>query len=286
MSRGAADEMSIGGAMASASPAAAMPAERRGLLVPGPRGLLEPGADLDGTAWVLPGQGTALENALDRFGHVEPAAAERGVERHDAVLAQPDHHLGALVAGKIVPHEQQTQWRQMLGQGEAFRQSVLPALPRGTNRGGLDRLRRGGQRGDDCGQGLLEPAMQDRVRAPADRLDIHLPGRRLKQGQELACAAPDILMGLGGGAPVRLPGTSGMRHRLERPGLVFAPNRQAKRGGERVGSLDQPLFATASGSVTVTGPPRLRLRTTAPVSHQVRLFCQPKPASCRVRPIV
>ena len=69
----------------------------------------------------------ALESALDRFGHVEPAAAERGVERHDAVLAQPDHHLSALVAGEVVPHEQQTQPRQRLGQGEVFCQSVLPA---------------------------------------------------------------------------------------------------------------------------------------------------------------
>ncbi len=32
-------------------------------------------------------QRTALEDALDQFGHIELAAAERGVERHDAVLA-------------------------------------------------------------------------------------------------------------------------------------------------------------------------------------------------------
>ena len=120
LSCGAPDGMPISGAMASALPASAMPAERRGLLVPGLCGMLESGADLDGTAWMLPGQNTALENALDRFGHIEAAAAERGVERHDAVLAQPDHHLGVPVAGKIVPHEQKPQWRQMLGQGEVY----------------------------------------------------------------------------------------------------------------------------------------------------------------------
>jgi hypothetical protein len=90
----------------------------------------------------------------------------------------------------------------------------------------------------------------------------------------------------GGGMALRAPTAARVRHRLEGPGLVLAPDRQAEGGAERVGPLDQPLLAAASGSVTATRPSCLRLRTTTPVSHQVRLLCQPKPAACSVRPIV
>jgi len=46
--------------MAPPSPPAAVPGEGRGLLVPRPRGLLEPGADLRGTVRMLPCQRVAL----------------------------------------------------------------------------------------------------------------------------------------------------------------------------------------------------------------------------------
>ena len=72
--------------------------------MPVPRfgGLLEPSANLCWALRMLAVERAALEDALDGFGHVQPAAAERGVERHDAVLAEPDHHLGILVAGEVV----------------------------------------------------------------------------------------------------------------------------------------------------------------------------------------
>src|SRR3954463_4335871 len=76
-----------------------------------------------------------------------------------------------------------------------------------------------------------------------------------------------------------------MRPGLKGTGLVLAPDRQPKLGAQRVGSLDQPLFTAASGSTTVTVP-CLRRRVTTPVWHQVRLFCQLRPASCSVRQIV
>src|SRR5664279_3376011 len=129
--------------------------------------------------------------------------------------------------------------------------------------------------------------MQDQVGAAADRLDIHLTGLRLKQGQNLAGATSNILVRLRSGTTLSLPAAARIRHRLERTGLVFAPDREAERGAERVGALDEPLFSAASRSVTViTTPSRLRLRTTTPVSHQLRLRCQLKPAACKVRPIV
>src|SRR4029450_8012584 len=109
MGSGAANGVSFAGSFAPPLPALAIPEEGRGLPVPGTRGLLEPGADLGGALRVLPVGGATLEDALDGLGHVEPTAAERGVERHDAVPAQPEHHLGALVAAEIVPHQQEAQ---------------------------------------------------------------------------------------------------------------------------------------------------------------------------------
>src|ERR1700760_1463541 len=108
----------------------------------------------------------------------------------------------------------------------------------------------------------------------------------MEQGQDLGRAAADVFVRLRGGLAGWSPTAARMRPSLERTGLVRAPHRQAKASALRASPLDQPLFTAASGSVTLTWPPCLRLRTTTPVSHQVRLFCQPKPAACRMRPIV
>src|SRR3954469_10935307 len=107
----------------------------------------------------------------------------------------------------------------------------------------------------------------------------------MKQGQDLGCATPDVFVRLLGRVFARLPGYPGMRHGLERPGLVRAPDRQPKLSAERVSLLDQPLFTAASGSTRVTVP-CLRRRVATPVWHQVRLFCQLSPAACSVRQIV
>ena len=107
----------------------------------------------------------------------------------------------------------------------------------------------------------------------------------MEQGQDLGCAAPDVFVRLLGRVVARLPGWAGMRPGLKRPGLVRAPDREPKLRAQRVGPLDQPLFTAASGSLTRTTP-RLRWRIATPVSHQVRLFCQLRPASCSVRQIV
>src|SRR3569623_1777024 len=108
----------------------------------------------------------------------------------------------------------------------------------------------------------------------------------MEQGQDLAWATPDILVRPDGRVTLRPPTAARLRYSLERTSLVLAPDRQAERGTERIGPFDQPLFAAASGSMTVTRPPCLRLRTTTPASHQLRPFCQLKPAACCVRPFV
>src|SRR3982750_4790402 len=107
----------------------------------------------------------------------------------------------------------------------------------------------------------------------------------MEQGQDLGRAAADVFVRLGGRVLARLPGYAGMRHGLKRPLLVLAPDREPKLGAEPVGFLVPPLFSAAPGSLTRTTP-CLRWRIPTPVSHQVRLFCQLRPASCRVRQIV
>ena len=103
--------------------------------------------------------------------------------------------------------------------------------------------------------------------------------------RKLQATAADVLVRLGGRSPSRLPGHAGMGHGLKGTGLVLTPDRQPKLGAERVGLLDQLFLAIASGSLT-RPTPCLRWRIATPVSHQVRLFCQLRPASCRVRQIV
>ena len=254
MSARAAEGMCIAALLSPSLPAFAVPEEGCGLPVPGLRGLLKPGADLRRVLRVLAVERASLEDALDGLGHVQPAAPKWRVERHDAVLAEPNHHFGSLVAGEVVPDEEHAQRRQLGGQGEALRQAVLPGLPGAAGQRGIGRRGGRGHRRQDCLEPLLQPAMQDRIGAAADRLEVHLARRRMEQGQDLAGAAADILVRPGRGVALRPPAAARLRHRLEWAGLVLAPDRQAERGAERVSPLDQPLFAAAFGSVTVTGP--------------------------------
>src|SRR5947209_18279309 len=92
----AADSIGVTAPLAPSLVALAVPDKGCGLAVPSLGGLLEPGADLGGRLGMLARQGAALEDALDGLGHVQPTAAERRIERHNAVLAQPQHHVGAL----------------------------------------------------------------------------------------------------------------------------------------------------------------------------------------------
>src|SRR3954465_5957224 len=103
-------------------PPFAVPHKRGWLLIPGPRGLLKPAPDLVWAIRMLSVERAALEYALDRLRHVEPAAAHRCVERHDAMRAQPQHQVGRLVASEIVPHQQKPQRRQVVWQGKGPRQ--------------------------------------------------------------------------------------------------------------------------------------------------------------------
>src|SRR5215208_7942151 len=86
--------------------ALAGPDEGGGVGVPAARRRFEPGDDVARRSRGLAGQCTADEDALDRLGHVQPGAAERGIERHDAVGDQPQHERRGLVAAQIVEDQQ------------------------------------------------------------------------------------------------------------------------------------------------------------------------------------
>ena len=47
-------------------------------------------------------------NTLKRLGHVEPGAAQRGIEGEDPLAAQPLDEGGALVPGKVIQDQYET----------------------------------------------------------------------------------------------------------------------------------------------------------------------------------
>ena len=125
---GTADGLAGPGSMAPLS-TLAVPHKRCGLPVPSLRRLLKPDADLGRAVGMLTGEGAALENALDRLGQIQPAAAQGRIQRQNAVLTQPQHHFWSFVTREIVPDQQQPQRRQGLGSSEAHRQPRLPGVP-------------------------------------------------------------------------------------------------------------------------------------------------------------
>jgi hypothetical protein len=64
----------------------------------------------------------------------------------------------------------------------------------------------------------------------------------MKQGQDLGCAAADVLVRLLCRVFARLPRHPGMRHGLEGAGLVLAPDRKPKLRAKGLGLLDQLFF--------------------------------------------
>src|SRR5688572_2070932 len=69
--------------------ALAGPLEGRGIGVPAPRRRFEPVDDVVWGCRGRTGERAADDDALDRLGHVQPGATERGVQWHNAVLDQP-----------------------------------------------------------------------------------------------------------------------------------------------------------------------------------------------------
>ena len=97
-----------------------------------------------------------------------------------------------------------------------------------------------------------------------DAFHPHLPGDRVKEGQQFGGALPKILMRLALGLTRWAPVMTRIRDCLIGTGFIFAPHRQTQDLRNPIRPFNQLFFASASGSITVTTP-ALRLRSTCPV---------------------
>src|SRR5215210_402963 len=113
----------LSGALASLE-AFAVPDERSGVGVPARDRVVEPGDQVVLGLGLLSVEGAADDDPLDGLGQVQPGAAQRGVEWHDAVLEQPADDGPTQVAGQVVPDQEHPEWRQGLG-----RRMTEPGFP-------------------------------------------------------------------------------------------------------------------------------------------------------------
>ena len=76
------------------------------------------------------------QNALHRFGHVEPGTANRCKRRQNAVLEKPEQHLRCIVSTQVIPDHQHPQQRQSFWQSSRHGQPFLPGEPQDAVRFG------------------------------------------------------------------------------------------------------------------------------------------------------
>ena len=89
------------------TPTFPIPDKGRRMFIPASDGLLEPVDDLLSRLGVLTGEGTPNDDALQRLGHVEPGARERGIERQNATLQEPTHHVVRQMPRQVIPDQDQ-----------------------------------------------------------------------------------------------------------------------------------------------------------------------------------
>ena len=175
---------------------------------------------------MVPLEGPADDDPLDRLGEVEPGAAERRVQRHDAMLEQPVDDRPAQVAGQVVPDQEESEgWQGVTGL------VAQPGRPAGQRWALLLGEGDGRERGEHRGQLRLEPGMEHGVGRVRDAFGADLAGGGAEQRQQLGGPAADVLMGLKRGLADRRPAGPGLRDGLVGPGLVLAPQRQTGRLG-------------------------------------------------------
>ena len=119
-------------------------------------------------------------------------------------------------------------------------------------------------------QFCFEPGMQHRIRSMLDSFGSHFSRGRAKQGQQFRRSISELFMRLLFWFARLMPVTSRRRNRLRGSGLILTPQRDACLFCGLVGPLNHAFFPSVFGSCTRTTP-SLRLRSTVPVWHQVRL---------------
>ena len=184
------------------------------------------------------------------------------------------------MSGQIVPNQNESEWwKWQVGN------ISQPGRPVRWRRWLDSVVAHVGEFSQELEQFALYPGVQHSIRRVGHSFGTHLAGRWTEQGQQLGCAATDVLVRLAPRASLRLPGLASLGHGLIRASLILTPQRDAHRFGHAIGQFDQPLFTSVFGSVTVTTP-ALRLRCAVPVGHQVRVRWYELPASSSTRRMV
>lgn len=106
-------QVTVSGALA-AFVALAVPDEGGRVGVPARDGVVEPGDELILGLGMLAIEGSADDDPLDRLGEVQPGAADRGVQRHDAVVEQPADDGPTQMPGQVVPDQEESERRQRI----------------------------------------------------------------------------------------------------------------------------------------------------------------------------
>src|SRR6266567_397474 len=140
------------------------------------------------------------ENPLYRFSHVEPRASTRRVQEPNAVFPTPTHQIAAVMASQIIQNEQHAQGRvhpiQLLGGWK--RVPILPPPPF------WDLFWSGWTLLENGGKLVLEPGMQNGIRALIDWFSSQFTSGWSKHRQHFAGLATNILMVLACWDPLRL----------------------------------------------------------------------------------
>src|SRR6266496_4166917 len=219
----------------------ASPHKRSGLAIPGVNGVTEPVFEDLHVIDMLTRQRPCFDDALHRFGHVEPGASIGRREQQDAVLGTPLHDAVAFMPSQIIPDEQHPHWREKAVQllGCRIDIPILPAPPLGYHR------RRRRALLQDGGEFPFEPGMQDGIGAALCRFRAYLSRRWTQQREQFERPTANVLMGQACRLALELPGGTRLWDRLIRAPFILAPQLQPEAFCELIGMLDHRLFLLA-----------------------------------------
>src|SRR6266705_4558885 len=135
-------------------------------------------------------QGPSDNDPLYGFSHIEPRASTGRVQKPNAAFMAPTDQIATVMARQIIQNEQHAQGRvhpiQLLGGWKRI--PILPSPPFWDFFWSRWTLL------EDGGKLVLEPGMQDRIRARIDWFGLQLPSGRSKQCQQFAGVATNVLM--------------------------------------------------------------------------------------------
>ena len=190
---------------------------------------------------------------------LSPGAAQRRVQRHDAVVEQPDDESGRQVPSEVIHDRQHPHWCQLVTQGGLDGQTRLPALPGGSVVVVLHPDHRR-QRVDDGCQLSFQPGMQHHVRTAGHAFDADLASAPDEESQQLGGAVTYRVYGVPSRPTDRLPmrrslgmSCSSVKRMIgtaPRPARAPPAPRSARR--PRCGCCPRLEHCTSSGAVQLS----------------------------------